>query len=1008
MSRRFLVVGLQQNDRSFVSKVAFRLALPYAFALVFILQIAGQIEDLPNLRSLANGFVSQELSGGLTHSYPIKLGAGEFLFITVEQKGIDVAVTLLESEGKEVVGTNAANGASGLEVLCFVIERAGDYRVEINATNRTGPAGRYEMKVQPIKTADPLDRLKLASYESLAEAGRLLERSDPTDLPRVLELNGKVLEQFRSSDDGIGQAFALRAIGAAMVASGERRQALDYFSRSLALWQNMKISSEIASTHNWISGTSIRLGHFQEVLDHAQAALPIYVSNGDRAGETEILMLLGNFYLSLGETASAMDHYAKVERNWRALGNMHRVAGTLNAMGQASASDERKSFEYFAESLRTYRADRPGTRGEANTLNQLGFHFLRTGDLANATKYFDEAMPIWKRITDAFGEPVTLLGLAQISERKGDLEKALELMGESFSLARRRGVRSVETAALFSIARLERKRNNLVAAKLKIEEAIGIVESTRAGILSEEFRSAYFAQTQDLYDLYIDLLMTMHQASPSAGFDAMALQASERARARGLTELLVEANADIRQGIEPALLDEEKGLQQKINAAEQSRYQMILQKRPQSQIDVADANVRSFLNEYKLIQAKIRASSPRYAALTQPQAISLEQIQAQILDPDTLILEYWLGKDRSFLWVVSDKDLKSFVLLNRHETETAARSLYEKLKNESRSPEIVVAAENLSRMILAPATAGLAKKRLLIVADGMLQYIPFAALSSRAGRYLIEDHELVTLPSAMALAAMRSESANRTRPAKTIAVFADPVFSSADLRIKADVAVKSSRPSSDSTQLPPNSSLPDERPPTNLPRLPGSRREAQAILALTTPAKSKRALDFDANRNAILVDELSQYQYIHFATHGLLNSQQPELSGIVFSLFDPNGRPQNGFLRLHEIYNLKLPVELVALSSCETGLGRNIRGEGIIGLTRGFMYAGARRVAVSLWRVDDQATSELMQRFYRELLKDGGPSPAAALRTSQISMLREKRWNSPFYWSAFVLQGEWK
>lgn len=1003
-----MVVGLHQNDRSCVSKVAFRWAIPYVFALFFILQIAGQIRELHNPRELANGFISQELSGGQIHDYPVKLGPGEFLAINLEQKGVDVAVAILDSQGKKVAGTNASNGASGLEVLCFIAERADDYRVEVQTTNRTAPPGRYEIKIQPTKAADTLDRLRLISYELLTEAGKLFERSDPSELPKVLELYGAALEQFRSCGDQIGQAFALRAIGSALVASGERRKALDYFSRSLALWRSMKISSEIASTHNWISGTSIRLGHYQEVLDHAQAALPIYISNGDRAGETEILMLLGNFYLSLGEIASAMDHYAKVERNWRAIGNMHRVAGTLNAMGQASSGDERRSFEYFAQSLQTYRADRPGTRGEANTLNQLGFHFLRTGDLASATKHFDEALTIWKRITDAFGEPVTLLGLAQIRERAGDIEKALGILDESLSMARKRGVRSVETAVLFSFARMERKRNNLSAAKTKIEEAIGIVESTRAGILSEEFRSAYFAQTQDLYDLYIDLLMTMHHASPLAGYDALALQASERARARGLTELLVEANADIRQGIEPVLLDEEKDLQQKINAAEQSRYQMILQKRPQSQIDVADANLRLLLNEYKLIQAKIRASSPRYAALTQPQPISLEQIQAQLLDPDTLVLEYWLGKERSFLWVVSDKDLKSFVLQNRHETESAARSLYEKLKVESRSSEIAVAAENLSRMVVAPAAADLTRKRLLIVADGMLQYIPFAALSSRAGRYLIEDHELVTLPSTMALAAMRNELANRTRPAKTIAVFADPVFSSDDMRIRADVAARSSRPNFSSTQQSLNSSLPNDRLPTNLPRLPGSRREAQAILALTSPAKSKRALDFDANRKAVFVDELGQYQYIHFATHGLLNSQQPELSGIVLSLFDPNGRPQNGFLRLHEIYNLKLPVELVVLSSCETGLGRSIRGEGIVGLTRGFMYAGARRVAVSLWRVDDQATSELMQRFYRELLRDGAPSPAAALRTSQISMLREKRWNSPFYWSAFVLQGEWK
>ena len=166
-------------------------------------------------------------------------------------------------------------------------------------------------------------------------------------------------------------------------------------------------------------------------------------------------------------------------------------------------------------------------------------------------------------------------------------------------------------------------------------------------------------------------------------------------------------------------------------------------------------------------------------------------------------------------------------------------------------------------------------------------------------------------------------------------------------------------------------------------------------------------MDFAASKAAATSEDLGQYRFIHFATHGFLDSPNPELSGIVLSLVGEQGAPQDGFLRAHEIYNLKLPADLVVLSACQTGLGKEIRGEGLVGLTRGFMYAGAARVVVSLWSVDDEATSELMSRFYSRMIRDGLPA-AAALRAAQIQLLKQPKWQAPYFWAAFVLQGEWK
>jgi CHAT domain-containing protein len=176
---------------------------------------------------------------------------------------------------------------------------------------------------------------------------------------------------------------------------------------------------------------------------------------------------------------------------------------------------------------------------------------------------------------------------------------------------------------------------------------------------------------------------------------------------------------------------------------------------------------------------------------------------------------------------------------------------------------------------------------------------------------------------------------------------------------------------------------------------------------MAAPGEANKALDFDASKATAMSKQLGEYKIVHLATHGLVNSEHPALSGLVFSLLDRQGRSQDGFLRLSDIYNLELNADLVVLSACQTALGKQILGEGLIGITRGFMYAGSPRVIASLWKVDDEATAELMKKFYEGLLKNG-QRPAEALRAAQMWMLKQPRWKAPYYWAGFVLQGEWK
>jgi len=273
----------------------------------------------------------------------------------------------------------------------------------------------------------------------------------------------------------------------------------------------------------------------------------------------------------------------------------------------------------------------------------------------------------------------------------------------------------------------------------------------------------------------------------------------------------------------------------------------------------------------------------------------------------------------------------------------------------------------------------------------------------------------VSIPSASVLSIIRREMEGRQQAAKSVAVLADPVFEEEDPRVDEAKNGKSSGKTpatraadtehSELIRAIRTMNFPDAR--YGFVRLPFSRLEADNVIALAPKGTGLKATDFDASRALALSRELNQYRILHFATHGLLNSERPELSGLVFSLLDREGKPQDGFLRLHEIYNLQLNADLVVLSACESGLGKEIKGEGLIGLVRGFMYSGAPRVVASLWTVDDYATAELMKLFYQGMLKDGLPA-GAALRAAQLEFSKEKRWASPYFWAGFVLQGEWK
>jgi CHAT domain-containing protein len=973
--------------------------------------------------------VEEALSGGESHSYRVQLEANQYLRVMVEQKGIDVAMTLFSPDEARLAEIILPHTLQGRKVIIAVTEQSGNHRLEVRSQKKDAAAGRYEVKILDLREATAEDKTRVVVRKLVADAMALRLKGTAQSVTKAIEKLQETLPLSRSIRDRYGESEALANMGAAYLVLADYQKAIEMFTLALAIWQATGDRQGQAVAYVSIASAQNGLGEWEKVIETLKKALLINQAQGDRTMEAITLSSISSFYFRVGDTEKALEYANLSLPIRREVGDRGGEVSTLSIIGSSyrASGDLRKAIEVYEQALALRPlADR---RAEATLLGNLGSAYAAMGDTQAALDYLKQALPLSREAGDRRLEAGALRGFGEVYHSLGQTAKALDHFNESLPIARALGHREDEARSLHFIARMHRDLNQLQEARVNIEAAMSIIESLRSRIPDQQQRSSYFATVGSYYDLYIDILMQQRNERGSENHNMLAIEASERSRARSLLELLTEARIEIRQGVDPELLERERTLQQSLNTSAEQQIRLLSGKPTAEQAETAARRVATLTAQLQEVRSQIRAASPRYAALTQPEPLSLKQIQEQALDPETLLLEYVLGDKRSYLWAVTQNTIIGYELPSRAEIETAARHFYDLAKNSSKSEEIEQSAARLGQMLLAPAIEQMGKPRLAIVADGVLQYIPFAALTkpernanSQSAirnprseyRPLIADHEIVMLPSASTLALLRRETRGRALAPKLVAVLADPVFDSEDVRVRR-ASAEATNTGKQSSALEKGSVLLRSVEETGvaggkwpLPRLLGTRREAQTILSLAPAQTRRQALDFEASRETALGLDLSQYQTVHFATHGLINNRHPELSGLVLSLADKQGRPQNGFLRLNEIYNLRLPAELVVLSACQTGIGKEVRGEGLIGLTRGFMYAGARRLTASLWQVEDAATSELMGRFYRGMLGDKRLRPAAALRAAQIEMLKQKQWRSPYYWAAFVIQGEWK
>jgi CHAT domain-containing protein len=998
--------------------------------------------------------IERAMKAGEEHRYRIDLSAGEYVQALIEQQGLDVEEAVLGPDGKPVLEMDSFSAEKGPEPLAFVAHTSGAYVLVVRGTEGDAATAGYVLQVEAVRQPEEADLLRVRTVEATGRQARLYATGKPKEAREALETGHHAVLGWRALGERRLEMYAELGIGVIhRVSFGEYREAKPFLERALMAAREKGEVGCLGQALFNLATTTARLGLFGESQSYFEEALALHRRSGRRAREAYILTPLGRMLVAAGDPQQGLERLHEALAIFEAVGDLgnfpdtrgltrvyigdaylelsehelavaeYRRARTLlgdhdrrdvhvqharalTGMGTALAAlgDNAAARSAYEEALGIARKlGHPGLQAEA--ASKLGELMREDSDLAGARQLFESALDVFRTAGDPIGSAATQCRLGEIHRRAGARAEARSAFEAALAAAPRASV-SLRACAQQGLARLAVSEGRLEAARGHAEAALEAAESFRASVASHRTRAATLAAQQSLYELLIDIHHREHERDPGQGHDAAALEVSERARARSLLELLAEGRVHIRQGVEPSLLDADRSLRLRLNADAEAQEEALASGR-RERAEALDREILAMTTQLAEVQDRIRRASPRYAALAQPRPLRLAEIQRDVLDDDTVLLEYALGETRSLLWVVSREALSTVPLAPRAEIESAAARVHETLSRPTGSATGEI--EQLSALVLpAAARSLLTRKRLLVVAPGALQYIPFGALRLPEASPLLARFEVVSAPSVSVIATLRVEQRER-HPARTVAVFADPVFEASDPRVATSArrVALADRERMAARDLP--RALRDwtDRGGSALSRLPFSRQEAVAIQALAQPGSALVATGFAASRQSLTAAGVSDYRILHFATHGVLNTRHPDLSGVVLSLVDREGRRQDGFLRLHEIYNLRLGAELVVLSGCQTGLGKALRGEGLIGLTRGFMYAGAQRVVASLWRVDDESTAELMKHLYRAMLKDG-QRPAEALRSAQVRMSQDRRWSAPFYWAGFVLQGDWR
>jgi CHAT domain-containing protein/Tfp pilus assembly protein PilF len=914
------------------------------------------------------------LSARVRHIYRVDLRTGQLLQATIQQRGIDVRLEVFGPAKKLLLVVDSPNSNKGQEPVLLVAETTGTYEISVTTSVEPQRGTSYVVDTAQVTPSSERDRRKAVALGSYFRA-REMGRHEGGNLYKKALLSAEAA--LGDTGQWYLQAKAGMDLGKLYRDEGAWEKAVAIERRAAGLFHRLGQKAEEAGALHELGISEQQTFEIDKALGHWESAQALAHAAGAQRPEAIALATLGMFYAERADAWRAGRYLQEAVRLSKRCGDAAIQARALSGFGllYTNLRQNEKAQEVYLSALRIPGLD---PRARAEVLTQMGNAYIYDNKPDLAIQCFQKAYPMQKGGRDPDNEASTLVGFGLTLVAMRDLRGALGSYGQALKIYQVRNDLRNQSILLMNIGWTLGLLNRYEGARESFDRAL---------FLSRKLKNPLLEAGAFLGSGWIERHRGNLSEAQRRGEQALKLIESMRKGTQDREDRVsfFSGKQDIYDLLINVLMDQ----------YERKHSPDLLAKALQTS---ERARARDLLDI--LGQRDRPSSGPSMRILT------LRDIQQQVLDPETILLEYSLGREKSYLWLVTQDKIERFVLPDREQIESLAGDAYEKLQRShlpGRKRAAAQATLKLSRVLLGPVADQLGKLRLLIVTSGALQSIPFGVLpdprSQLAGagsqtwpEPLLVQHELVYEPSASALAEIRRVRVGRQTATGLLAALGDPLFKRKNQR------------GSEGGSMPQEVSDPfwDLLSP-----LPGSRREVDAITAGLPSQGVLKAVGADANRDLVTSGKLEDYKVLHLATHSFYPAGHPEFAAIVLSRFDARGKPREGLLRIKDIASLNFRADLVALSSCSSALGKNVLGEGTVGWSHAFLAAGASSVVTSVWDVEDESTAKLMPDMYQNIFSRH-MSPSQALREAQISMWKNPRRNAPWFWAGFIAQGEWQ
>jgi CHAT domain-containing protein/Tfp pilus assembly protein PilF len=811
------------------------------------------------------------------------------------------------------------------------------------------------------------------------------------NLPEAMKYFHSKLAVMKELNEKAEQVSALSNIGALNDWQGNVQESLESYREALRLLEGQEDRARLGLILGNMGAAYEKLSDYPKSLDFYHQALAVFQEIGEKGDTAWILGNLGAIASKLGNDREALDYFEKSLVLMQEVGDRKYEGWVLGTMGAIynRQGDREKSFQYLNRALEIAQ-EIGDKRLEIDHLGNIGSNCQEAGDYAKAAEYFKQGLEIAEKLGDKVSLTEILILLGGFHRDLKDYDQSITDFQRALTLGNELGVPRTIWNSEWGLALSCEKKAAYDDALRHFRNAIQMVESIRGKLVTQEQKVGFQGETIDLYENLIELLFRLKDKDSTGQLVAESFHLAERAKSRAFLEFMAEANINLASGISQELETEEKNLQVLLTGLQQKLMDPELEAGQKENLYQELHSAESRYNDFIL---ELREKTPEYASAAYPEPYTLDQTKTRLLDKDTSLLEFFLGKENAFWWVISkDQTPWAQSLPSGHEVFKKIQEYQTQISQRKINLDFRLGKE-IYDVLLKDALGRIpVSSHLVIIPDGVLLRFPFEALvremEGKTPRYLLEDYVISYAPSASVLGEIKGRQTPVTAGPTDLLALGNPVFEGQEQSAQADVEYL--------------------RAGARILPLPYAEEEVFSISRIyqQTGGRAESYVKDKALEEVVKSKDCSQFRNLHFATHGFIDDRIPALSGLLLA---PSPKPggEDGFLRLNEIFHLNLKARLVTLSACETALGKEVRGEGMIGLTRAFFYAGAQAVMASLWMVSDQSTSILMRDFYSDYVKRR--SPSISLRQAKLKLLKgdDRSYRHPFFWAPFILAGEY-